>query len=69
MNRRTFFKSSLGLLAPLPIAASAPVSVQGRRAAVACDPEPCARAARQAIEAGGNAMDAAAVACLASCMH
>jgi gamma-glutamyltranspeptidase/glutathione hydrolase len=69
LNRRTFVKSSLGLLAPLSAATSSPVAVEGRRAAVACDPEPCARAALEAIEAGGNAMDAAAVACLASCMQ
>src|SRR5215470_17000870 len=70
MNRRTFVQTTLGTLpASLGMAAISPVAVHGRRAAIACDPEPCARAAAQAIEAGGNAMDAAAVACLVSCMH
>src|SRR5437016_1426398 len=70
MNRRTFIKSSWGLLsAPLRTGAMPPATAAGRRGAIACDPEPCARAAAQAIEAGGNAMDAAAVACLVSCMH
>src|SRR5215471_17977064 len=70
MNRRTFVKSTLGSLSSsLGTAAVTSVAVEGRRAAIACDPEPCARAAAQAIEAGGNAMDAAAVACLVSCMH
>src|SRR5215471_12525794 len=70
MNRRTFVKSTLGSLSSsLGTAAVTSVAVEGRRAAIACDPEPCARAAAQAIEAGGNAMDAAAVAFLVSCMH
>jgi gamma-glutamyltranspeptidase/glutathione hydrolase len=69
MNRRTFVKSSLGALSASFAKATGPVVVEGRRAAIACDPEPCARAAAKAIEAGGNAMDAAAVACLVSCMH
>lgn len=70
MNRRIFVRSSLGMLsASLGSAGTSVVTVEGRRAAIACDPEPCARAAAEAIKAGGNAMDAAAVACLASCMH
>jgi gamma-glutamyltranspeptidase/glutathione hydrolase len=70
MDRRVFVKASLGALSARQGKAAARVAVvEGRRAAVACDPEPCARAATQAIEAGGNAMDAAAVACLVSCMH
>jgi gamma-glutamyltranspeptidase/glutathione hydrolase len=70
MDRRAFVKSSMGVLsATLGTGATGSVVAEGRRAAIACDPEPCARAAAQAVEAGGNAMDAAAVACLASCMH
>src|SRR5207248_1674638 len=67
MNRRSFVTSSLGALSGS--LGRAAVAVEGRRAAISCDPEPCARAAAQAIEAGGNAMDAAAAACLLSCMH
>jgi len=69
MNRRTFVKSSFGMLTPSVAAtAPSPVAAEGRRAVIACDLEPCARAAMRAIEDGGNAMDAAVVACLLSCM-
>src|SRR5882724_9600194 len=70
MNRRAFVKSSLGALSvSTGTAGASAIGVEGRRAAISCDPEPCARAAGRAIEAGGNAMDAAAAACLVSCMH
>src|SRR5581483_782960 len=70
MNRRSFINSGLAALSgTIGNAASPPVAVEGRRAVIASDPEPCARAGARAIAAGGNAMDAAAAACLASCMH
>src|SRR5581483_5594576 len=46
---------------------SGPV-VKARRAVVAAESEPAARAAKEVLEAGGNAADAAAAACIASCM-
>jgi hypothetical protein len=53
MNRRTFVKSSLGMLTPsVAAAAPSPVAAEGRRAVIACDLEPCARAAMRAIEDG-----------------
>src|SRR5262245_51974789 len=43
-------------------------SADGKKAAVAAELEPAAAAALKMIAAGGNAMDAAAAACLATCM-
>src|SRR5215470_17382793 len=71
MNRRAFVRSSsLGVLSASIGTAGAlsAVAAEGRLAAISSDPEPCARAAAGIIKAGGNAMDAAATACLVSCM-
>ena len=53
MNRRTFVKLSLGMLTPsLALAASSAVAAEGRRAAIACDLEPCAAAAITSSDPG-----------------
>jgi gamma-glutamyltranspeptidase / glutathione hydrolase len=62
-SRRAFLTSSLQA-APLLAESGA----EARQAIVAADLEPVAAAALKVARAGGNAMDAAAAACLASCM-
>ncbi len=64
-SRRAFLASSLQT-ATLPLLAE--VRAEARKVVVAADVEPAASAALKAVRAGGNAMDAAAAACLATCM-
>src|SRR5262249_26701148 len=64
-SRRAFLASSLPS-ASLPLLADR--RAEGRKAAVAAELEPAASAALTVAQAGGNAMDAAAAACLATCM-
>jgi gamma-glutamyltranspeptidase/glutathione hydrolase len=64
-SRRAFLASSLPS-ASLPLLADR--RAEGRKVVVAAELEPAASAALAAVEAGGNAMDAAAAACLATCM-
>src|SRR5437660_5759374 len=64
-SRRAFLASSLQT-ANLPLLADR--GAEARKAAVAADLEPVAAAALKVAQAGGNAVDAAAAACLASCM-
>src|SRR5439155_19269574 len=52
--------------AGLPFLADFPA--EAHKIVVAAELEPAASAAIKAVEAGGNAMDAAAAACLATCM-
>src|SRR5260370_5317622 len=64
-SRRTFLASSSQTVT-LPLLAE--VRAEARKVVVAADVEPAASAALKAVRAGGNAMDAAASACLATCM-
>ena len=64
-SRRAFLASSLNA-AGLPLLAD--VRAEAHKIVVAAELEPAASAAIKAVEAGGNAMDAAAAACLATCM-
>jgi gamma-glutamyltranspeptidase/glutathione hydrolase len=69
--RRTFLQASLGTA--FGAGASGASITEGRetkasRGVVAADPEDSARAGGKLLASGGNAMDAAAAACLASCV-
>ena len=64
-SRRAFLVTSLQT-ASLPLLAQA--QAEARKVVVAAELEPAALAGLKAVEAGGNAMDAAAAACLATCM-
>src|SRR5690349_20327292 len=69
-KRRSFLAAALGAAAR-PAFADQHVSgplVKSQRAAVAAESDPAARAASQMLDAGGNAADAAAAACIASCI-
>ena len=69
-KRRSFLAATLAAAGGPVLAArhvSGPVA-HSRHAVVAAESEPAARAASQVLEAGGNAADAAAAACIASCM-
>src|SRR5689334_18766664 len=78
LTRREFVRSSsratatvagAALMSALPaLEATAGSAALGTRGAVASEPEAVARAGVRMIERGGNAMDAAAAACLAGCM-
>src|SRR6267143_147322 len=61
-SRRAFLGSSL------PAALLADGRAEGRKVVVAAELQPAAEAGVKAVQAGGNAMDAAAAACLVTCM-
>jgi gamma-glutamyltranspeptidase/glutathione hydrolase len=61
-SRRAFLGSSL------PAALLADGRAEGRKVVVAAELQPAAAAGVKAVQAGGNAMDAAAAACLVTCM-
>src|SRR5437870_2609894 len=64
-SRRDFLASSLQA-GSMPLLADG--RAEGRKGVVAAELEPAAAAALKVVKAGGNAMDAAAAACLATCM-
>ena len=61
-SRRAFLGSSL------PAALLADGRAEGHKVGVAAELQPAAEAGVKAVQAGGNAMDAAAAACLVTCM-
>src|SRR5258708_11828153 len=64
-SRRAFLASSLHTAS---LSLLADTQAEARKVVVAADLEPAASAALKAVKAGGNAMDAAAAACLATGM-